>query len=58
MSATFTNQTNAHTNTVKIGDEVTIKGVIRSGAAYDADLEMYENVLIDKCDIVSKLTSK
>ncbi|WP_432410863.1 OB-fold protein [Rasiella sp. SM2506] len=54
VSATFTNETNAHTNTVKIGDEITIKGVIRSGAAYDADLEMYENVLIDKCDIVSK----
>lgn len=53
VSATFTEETNAHTNTVKIGDEITIKGVIRSGAAYDSDLEMYENVIIDKCDIVS-----
>ncbi|MFD2917236.1 OB-fold protein [Psychroserpens luteus] len=54
VSATFTEETNAHTNNVKIGDEITIKGVIRSGAAYDSDLEMYENVIIDKCDIVSK----
>ena len=54
VSATFTEETNAHTNTVKIGDEIIIKGVIRSGAAYDSDLEMYENVIIDKCDIVSK----
>jgi hypothetical protein len=54
VSATFTEETNAHVNTVKIGDKITIKGVIRSGAAYDADLEMYENVIIDKCDIVSK----
>tara|TARA_R110001583_G_scaffold115977_1_gene266581 strand:+ start:755 stop:1222 length:468 start_codon:yes stop_codon:yes gene_type:complete len=54
VSATFTKETNAHTNTIKIGDEITIKGVIRSGAAYDPDLEMYENVIIDKCDIVSK----
>ena len=54
VSATFTQDTNANTNTVKIGDEITIKGVIRSGAAYDPDLEMYENVIIDKCDIVSK----
>ena len=54
VSATFTEETNAHTTNVKIGDEITIKGVIRSGAAYDSDLEMYENVIIDKCDIVSK----
>ncbi len=54
VSATFTKETNVHTNNVKIGDEITIKGVIRSGAAYDPDLEMYENVIIDKCDIVSK----
>lgn len=54
VSATFTKETNAHANNVKIGDEITIKGVIRSGAAYDPDLEMYENVILDKCDIVSK----
>ncbi|TCL63602.1 putative nucleic acid binding protein [Mariniflexile fucanivorans] len=54
VSATFTVETNAHTNNVKLGDEITIKGVIRSGAAFDSDLEMYENVIIDKCDIVSK----
>lgn len=53
VSATFTKETNAHTSTIKVGDEITIKGVIRSGAAYDADLEMYENVIIDKSDVVS-----
>lgn len=54
VSATFTKETNAHVNSIKIGDEVTIKGVIHSGASYDPDLEMYENVILDKCDIVSK----
>ena len=54
VSATFTKETNAHTDNVKVGDKITIKGVIRSGATYDADLEMYENVIIDKSDIVSK----
>ena len=54
VSATFTEETNASTNNVKIGDKITIKGVIRSGAAYDPDLEMYENIILDKCDIVSK----
>lgn len=54
VSATFTKETNSHTTNIKIGDVVTIKGVIRSGASYDKDLEMYENVTIDKSDIVSK----
>ncbi len=52
VNATFTSATNAHTNSVKIGDKITVKGVIRSGASYDEDLEMYENVILDKCDIV------
>ncbi len=52
VSCTFTAETNASTNNVKIGDKVTIKGVIRSGASYDEDLEMYENVNIEKSDIV------
>lgn len=54
VSATFTKETNNQTNDVKIGDKITIKGVIRSGATYDSDLEMYENVIIDKCAIVSQ----
>ena len=32
---------------------ITVKGVIRSGASYDEDLELYENVTIDKSDIVN-----
>lgn len=54
VSCTFTKETNASTTALKVGDEVTIKGVIRSGAAYDADLEMYENVVIEKSDIVKQ----
>lgn len=53
VSATFTNETNSHTENIKVGDKITVKGVIRSGATYDKDLEMYENVTIDKSDIVS-----
>ncbi|CCG53628.1 Protein of unknown function precursor [Flavobacterium indicum GPTSA100-9 = DSM 17447] len=54
VSATFTTETNANASKVKIGDKITIKGVIQSGATYDADLEMYENVIIDKSDIITK----
>lgn len=53
VSCTFTKETNPHTNNLKLGDKITIKGVIRSGASYDSDLGMYENVIIEKCDIVS-----
>lgn len=54
VSATFTPETNANATKVKVGDKVTIKGVIQSGATYDADLEMYENVIINKSDIITK----
>jgi len=53
VSCTFTAATNSHTQKVKIGDKIVIKGVIRSGASYDEDLEMYENVIIEKSDIIS-----
>jgi len=54
VSCTFTLETNASAQNLKVGDEVTIKGVIRSGASFDEDLEMYENVIIEKSDVVSK----
>ncbi|MDF1517042.1 MAG: hypothetical protein P1P79_03775, partial [Lutibacter sp.] len=44
VSCTFTPETNANAENIKIGDLVTIKGVIRSGATFDEDLDMYENV--------------
>ncbi len=53
VSCTFTPKTNANTQNIKIDDQITIKGVIRSGASFDEDLEMYENVIIEKSDIVS-----
>jgi len=55
VSCTFTPETNANTQNIKIGDRITVKGVIRSGASFDADLEMYENVIIEKSDIVSNI---
>jgi hypothetical protein len=54
VSCTFTRETNPHTVNVKIGSSITVKGVIRSGAAFDADLDMYENVILEKCDIIFK----
>jgi hypothetical protein len=54
VSATFTPETNQHTEGLSTGQTITVKGVIRSGASYDEDLEMYEHVIIEKSDVVNK----
>ena len=51
VSCTFMHSTNANALKLKIGERVTIKGVIRSGAGYDEDLELYEDVILEKCDV-------
>jgi len=52
VSATFTPETNESLDGIVIGQIITIKGVIRSGASYDEDLALYENVILEKSDIV------
>jgi hypothetical protein len=52
VSCTFTAETNTSTKDLTIGDKITVKGVIRSGASYDEDLELYEDVILEKCDII------
>ncbi|SDF22070.1 tRNA_anti-like [Pricia antarctica] len=54
VSCTFTEATNRSTKDLEIGQTVTIKGVIRSGAGFDADLDMYEDVIMEKCDVVNE----
>jgi hypothetical protein len=51
VSCTFTAATNSNAARLKVGDIVSVKGVIRSGAGYDEDLEMYEDAILEKCDI-------
>jgi N-acetylneuraminic acid mutarotase len=47
VRATFTSETNSSLDDVQVDQKITIKGVIRSGASYDEDLEMYEHVIIE-----------
>jgi hypothetical protein len=54
VSASFTSETNSSLNDVQVDQTITLKGVIRSGASYDEDLEMYEHVILEKSDIVLK----
>tara|TARA_R110001592_G_scaffold194192_2_gene441635 strand:+ start:28 stop:501 length:474 start_codon:yes stop_codon:yes gene_type:complete len=52
VRCTFTEATNASALQTQVGQTVTIKGVIRAGASYDEDLELYENVILEKADII------
>lgn len=55
VSCTFTTATNGQAVRAQPGQEVTVKGIIRSGAGYDEDLELYEDVIVEKCDILTEL---
>ena len=52
VSCTFTNASNKNAASLKVGDAIKVKGVVRSGAEYDEDLELYEDAIIEKCDLV------
>lgn len=52
VSCTFTQSTNKNVDNIEEGQQITVKGVIRSGASYDADMELYEDVILEKCDII------
>ncbi|MCF8222688.1 MAG: OB-fold putative lipoprotein [Bacteroidales bacterium] len=52
VRVTFTGETEPDEGSLSVGQQITVKGVIRSGAAYDKDLEMYENVIIEKSVII------
>lgn len=54
VSCTFTAETNAHAQNLQVGQTITVKGVIRSGAGYDEDLDLYEHVILEKCDLINK----
>lgn len=54
VSATFTTETNVNAAKLQVGETVTVKGVIRSGASFDEDLDLYENVILEKSDVATK----
>lgn len=54
VSATFSVETRSNAASLQVGQTVTLKGVIRSGASYDEDLGLYENVILEKSDLLAK----
>ncbi|MCA1758584.1 MAG: OB-fold putative lipoprotein [Bacteroidales bacterium] len=53
VSATFTEESAGQISAIQVGQNIRIKGVIRSGAAYDQDLGLYEHVILEKTAIVN-----
>lgn len=51
VSCTFMESTNKNAEKLKIGDQVKIKGVLRSGVDEDSEM-LEEDVIIENCDIV------
>ena len=53
VNCTFLKDTESRIKDLKkVGDNIKIKGFITLGASYDEDLEMYEDVIMQDCDIV------
>ncbi|MBL4708591.1 MAG: hypothetical protein JKY48_09165 [Flavobacteriales bacterium] len=52
VSCSFTIKTNGQTSVLAKGQHVKIKGVIRSGAEYDEDLDLAEDVILEKCSLI------
>jgi hypothetical protein len=53
VSATLSKESLEKISDFNKGQDYRIKGVIRSGASYDEDLEMFENVILEKCEIIN-----
>jgi hypothetical protein len=54
VSASFTPETESGLDGVGVGDKITLKGVIRSGASYDDDLGFYLNVILEKSAVIGR----
>lgn len=51
-SFTFPAESATDLSNLETGQTITLKGVIRSGPFYDADLDMYVNAVVDESDLI------
>lgn len=49
VSCTF----ESNVSSLALGDVVTVKGVINAGASYDADMELYRDVVLNNCTLMN-----
>ncbi len=52
VNCTFLKDAESRIKNLKVGDNIKIKGFITLGASYDDDMEMYEDVIMQDCDII------
>lgn len=52
VACTFTLATNPAADALKVGDTITVKGVIRVGAQYSDVLEAYTDAVVEKCALL------
>ncbi len=57
VTCTFSDESKTIAEKLKQDQIVIVKGVIRLGASYDEDLEMYENVILEKCSLINIIQS-
>ncbi len=53
VSCTFLGATSDQVSEIVSGSKISVKGVIRSGANFDLDLNMYEPVVMDHCSLIN-----
>ena len=54
VNCSFTSATNHSAEKLLTGQVITIKGVIRAGAGHDSDLDLFEDVIIEKSDVLNE----
>ena len=52
VNCTFLKDAKSRIIDLKLGDKIKVKGFITLGASYDEDMEMYEDVIMQDCDII------
>lgn len=51
VSATFLKNSSEQAFVLKPGDKAKVKGAITAGSSYDADLDLYEHVVLVQCSL-------
>lgn len=51
VSATFLKNNSEMASALKPGDHIKVKGAITAGSSYDADLDLYEHVVLIQCSL-------
>lgn len=54
VSCTLLPEAESHLSHFQVGSSVILKGVVRGGASFDSDLDLYENVLLADANFITE----